>query len=60
MQELLESEIQIILHMDHPNIVKLYQCCYDNTYINLVMELVTGENLQDYIIRKGKLPEKEC
>ena len=46
--------------MDHPNIVKLYQCCYDNTYINLVMELVTGENLQDYILRKGKLPEKEC
>jgi serine/threonine protein kinase len=60
MQELLESEIQIILQMDHPNIVRLYQCCYDNTYINIVMELVKGEPLSDYLIKMKRIPEKEC
>lgn len=60
MQELLESEIQIILKMDHPNIVKLYQCCYDNRYINIVMEYIHGEPLSDFLIRKKTIPEDDC
>ena len=36
--------------MDHPNIVKFNQCFYDNHYINIVMELVNGKTLTDYII----------
>lgn len=42
MQEVLEQEIKNVLSMDHPNIVKFYQCCYDNQYINIVMELIKG------------------
>ena len=30
MQNLLQDEIQIVLEMDHPNIVKFHQCVYDN------------------------------
>jgi serine/threonine protein kinase len=50
MQNLLNSEIQIVLEMDHPNIVKFYQCVYDNTYVNIVMELVKGTTLSDYLL----------
>ena len=35
--------------MDHPGIVKFYQCMYDNKYINIVMELVKGKTLSDYM-----------
>ena len=60
MQELLQTEITVVLAMDHPNIVKFYQCVYDNTYINIVMELVNGIPLSDYVVQKGKLAEREC
>jgi len=46
--------------MDHPNIVKIYQCVYDNKYINIVMELVQGKPLSDYLMEKGRLSEDEC
>jgi len=46
--------------MDHPNIIKFYQCVYDNTYVNIVMELVKGMNLSDYIRDRKRIPEYEC
>ena len=58
MQELLESEIMVLLNMDHPNIVKFYQVVYDNTYINIVMELVKGKCLSDIVIENGKFDEE--
>lgn len=60
MQELLESELTVLMSMDHPNIVKFYHCVYDNHYVNIVMELVKGLPLSDYLIQKGRLCEKEC
>lgn len=58
MQELLEVEILALLKMDHPSIVKFYQVIYDNVYINIVMELVKGIPLSDYIIKHGKVSEE--
>jgi serine/threonine protein kinase len=55
--------------MDHPNITKFYKCLYDNEYINIVMELVKGANLADYLVEgtpvlKGefvpRIPENIC
>ena len=46
--------------MDHPNIVKFYSCQYDNKYINIVMELVNGMPLSDYLLMKKIIPEDEC
>ena len=60
MVELLEQEIQVVMGMDHLNIVKFYQCVYDNEYLNIVMELVRGKPLSDYLEEKGKIPEAEC
>jgi serine/threonine protein kinase len=60
MQGLLQSEIQVIIEMDHPNVIKFYQCVYDNRYVNIVMELVKGKTLAEYIIERQRLPEREC
>jgi len=57
-----------MLTMDHPNITKFYKCLYDNEYINIVMELIKGVNLADYLIEgkviKGeyvpRIPESIC
>jgi serine/threonine protein kinase len=48
--------------MDHPNIVKFYQCVYDNTYVNIVMELVKGTTLSDYLMEQPstKIDENQC
>ena len=53
MQQLLQDEIQIVLEMDHPNIVKFHSCCYDNNYINIVMELIEGKSLTEFMVLKG-------
>lgn len=50
MIKLLETEIRVVMEMDHPNIVKFYQCVYDNDKVNIVMELVKGIPLSDLII----------
>ena len=54
MIKLLETEIRVVMEMDHPNIVKFYQCVYDNDRINIVMELVKGIPLSDLIIQHDK------
>ena len=47
--------------MDHPNIVKFYQCVYDNAYVNIVMELVNGKTLSDFIEEAEgmRIPEEQ-
>ena len=52
MATLLNQEINVVLKMDHPNIVKFYQCVYDNDYINIVMEHINGKTLSDYILEQ--------
>jgi serine/threonine protein kinase len=38
----LQNEIDILTHVDHPNIVKLYEVYEDESHYSLVMELMTG------------------
>lgn len=38
----LQNEIDILTHVDHPNIVKLYEVYEDDMSYSLVMELMTG------------------
>ena len=46
--------------MEHPNIVKFYQCVYDNEYLNIVMELVRGEPLSTIMEKQGRISERHC
>jgi calcium-dependent protein kinase len=57
-------EINIMIKMDHPNIIKLYEVFEDNRYIHLIMEMCTGGELFDRIIdrinKKKLFTEKEA
>lgn len=39
------QEVAILNDLDHPNIVKYFECYDDNKYIYLVMEYITGVQL---------------
>jgi calcium-dependent protein kinase len=57
-------EIDLMVQMDHPNIIKLYEIFEDNRYIYLIMEECTGGELFDRIIdriqKKNLFSEKEA
>ena len=43
------DEVEILTHLDHPNIVKYYETYVDEKYIYLVMEYIGGGELFDKI-----------
>lgn len=56
----LQNEIDILTHVDHPNIVKLLEVFEDHESYSLVMELMTGGELFDTILEKEQYTEKEA
>ncbi len=54
-------EIHVLETLDHPNIVKIYDCIDTGKQVVIVMECVLGQSLKDYLadIADHKLPEKE-
>ena len=62
--EKFKLEIDLMIQMDHPNIIKLYEVFEDNRYIYLIMEECTGGELFDKIItriqNKNLFSEKEA
>ena len=53
------SEAQAAAGLTHPNIVNIYDVAEDRGLYYIVMELVEGITLKDYIQKKGKLTPKE-
>jgi len=53
-------ETNIMMRLDHPNIIKLYETFEDTRNIYLVMEMCEGGELFDRIINKGHFSEKEA
>lgn len=53
------SEAQSAAGLQHPNIVNIYDVAEDRGLYYIVMELVEGITLKDYIQKKGKLTPKE-
>ena len=56
----MESEINLMKVTDHPHIIKMYDLFEDTLNIYLVMELCTGGELFDFIVRKKHLSENEA
>ena len=54
-----QSEAQAAAGLMHPNIVNVYDVGEDRGLNYMVMELVEGITLKDYIEKKGKLSAKE-
>lgn len=53
------SEAQAAAGLNHPNIVNVYDVGEDRGLYYMVMEMVEGITLKDYIERKGRLSHKE-
>lgn len=54
------SEAQAAAGLSHPNIVNVFDVGNDDDLYFIVMELVEGITLKDYITKKGKLSVKEA
>lgn len=54
------KEIDIMMKMDHPNILKLYETFEDTRFIYLVLELCLGGELFERIISDKKFTEKKA
>jgi len=48
--KMLRRESEILMSLDHPNIVKLYDVYEDSRYFHLVMEFCSGGELLDRMI----------
>ncbi len=53
-------EAQSAAGLSHPNIVNVFDVGEDNSVYYIVMELIEGITLKNYIERKGQLPVKEA
>mmetsp|Transcript_131636 Transcript_131636/g.366848 ORF Transcript_131636/g.366848 Transcript_131636/m.366848 type:complete len:617 (+) Transcript_131636:64-1914(+) len=56
----MQKEIDILLSLDHPNVLKLIQTFEDKRFYYLVTELCSGGELFDRIVKKGHLQEREA
>jgi len=60
MSDKVRREIQILMMLKHPHIIRIYEVIETPTEIFLVMEFVSGGELFDYIVTRGKLHEEEA
>eukprot|EP00741_Cyanophora_paradoxa_P023685 tig00021612_g22879.t1 len=60
MDEKVRREIKILRLFMHPHIIRLYEVIDTPTHIFVVMEYVSGGELFDYIVQKGRLSEDEA
>lgn len=54
------DELEILVAVDHPNIVKYYETYNDENFLHIVMELCTGGELFDRLAIKKRFKEKEA
>ena len=58
-RELFEREARILKSLDHPGIPKYYDFFVDNNHKYLVMELIHGHNLEQFVRQRGEIdPER--
>lgn len=56
----LQSEIQILSSLDHPNVVKMYEVFDEKDFMYIVLECMTGGELFDRIVEKESYSEREA
>ncbi|KAF4728102.1 hypothetical protein FOZ63_004134, partial [Perkinsus olseni] len=58
--ELLRNEVEIYLHLDHPNVCRLLEVYEDETSVRLVMEACTGKELFERLASKKRYGEQDA
>ena len=54
------NEIAVLKTLDHPNIIKLFDCYYDNNYYYMVEEYCSGGDLFDYMQKQKSFSERKA
>ena len=57
---LLQQELNILLSVDHPNIVKFYEAFLDHKYVHLVMEYCHGGELYERLLSQERFSEQDA
>jgi serine/threonine protein kinase len=60
MMEQFQTEIRVLRNLHHPNIIHLKDVYITKEKIFIVMELMSGGELFDYVVEKGTLTEEEA
>lgn len=60
MMEQFQTEIEALRKLRHPGIIRLYDVYISPQKIYIVMELMEGGELFDYVVQKGTLTEDEA
>jgi serine/threonine protein kinase len=60
MMEQFHTEIDALRSLHHPNIIQLFDVYITEGKIFIVMELMEGGELFDYVVQKGTLTEEEA
>ena len=58
--ERIKKEIKYLKSFNHPHIIQIYEVKEDSNNYYIIMEYVTGGELFNYIVKNGKLSEKEA
>ncbi|KAI9208700.1 kinase-like domain-containing protein, partial [Polychytrium aggregatum] len=56
----LQPEVQLLMRLDHPNVITLYQVMETEDECFVIMEYASGGELIDYIAARSRLTEKEA
>ncbi|XP_043652645.1 MAP/microtubule affinity-regulating kinase 3 [Drosophila teissieri] len=56
----LYREVRIMKMLNHPNIVRLFQVIESERTLYLVMEYVSGGELFDYLVKNGRMRERDA
>ncbi|KAA0150884.1 hypothetical protein FNF29_04998 [Cafeteria roenbergensis] len=60
MEEKVKREIAYLSRFSHPHINRLYEVIYTPTDIFMVIEFLSGGELFDHIVTRGRLPEDQA
>jgi calcium-dependent protein kinase len=51
--DMLERELEILMSIDHPNIINFYEIYMDDNYFSFVTELCEGSDLFNNLEKEG-------
>lgn len=59
-QKKILNEVEVLRHLDHPNIIKIYEFFEDVKFMYIIMELAQGGELFDKIQRAERFSERKA
>lgn len=52
----IRQECEILRTCNHPNVVRIYDCIEDDQNLTMIMELIEGETLANFMLKVNNNP----